>query len=139
MRLYVDTSALLKRYFKEQGSDSKQLMLVEEAEEIVVSMITSAELLGALRRAVTGNRIDEESAASVANDFELMQEDFLWRAVDELVKNKADEISWATGSRGMDSIHVATASLESCNVFLTADIRQHEAASASGLQSVLIA
>jgi predicted nucleic acid-binding protein len=138
VRLYVDTSALLKRYFDEPGSDSKHLSLIDDADVLVVNMITSAELLGAVRRAVTAGRLEEESALLVANDFEMMQEDFLWRSVDKSIKDKADEISWVTGSRGMDSIHIATALLEMCDVFLTADIRQYEASISVGMRSFLI-
>jgi predicted nucleic acid-binding protein len=134
----VDTSAFLKRYFDEPGSDSKHLSLIDDADVLVVNMITSAELLGAVRRAVTAGRLEEESALLVANDFEMMQEDFLWRSVDKSIKDKADEISWVTGSRGMDSIHIATALLEMCDVFLTADIRQYEASISVGMRSFLI-
>jgi uncharacterized protein len=138
VRLYVDTSALIKRYVEEAGSDSKHLSLIEEATEIVASVILSPELLGALRRAIRGARISETSAVSVIEEFERNQRDFHWYLVDEPLRDVATDIGWRTGSRGMDSIHLATAQKAEAECFLTADKRQHEAALELGLHSILI-
>jgi uncharacterized protein len=138
MRLYLDTSALLKRYIQEAGSNSEHLGLIDQASEIVVSVILSPELAGALRRAVSDSRISEATAIAVTEEFQRNQRDFQWYFVDTVVQDAASNIGWATGSRGMDAIHIATAQLARADCFLTADKRQHNAAQALGLKSLLI-
>jgi uncharacterized protein len=138
MRLYVDTSALLKRYIQEAGSDSLHLSLIDQATEIIASVILYPELSGALRRAVTDKRISESTASAVITEFQRNQQDFEWHVVDDSVRDAAATIGWATGSRGMDSIHVATAHIGLAECFLTADKRQHLAAQDAGLNSMLI-
>jgi hypothetical protein len=68
-----------------------------------------------------------------AIDGDFKQEWGLWSAYDA-----AATIGWATGSRGMDSIHVATAHIGLAEYFLTADKRQYQAATEAGLNSFLI-
>jgi uncharacterized protein len=138
MRLYVDTSALLKRYVQEAGSDSAHLALIDQATEIIASVILSPELSGALRRAVIDKRISEATAVAVIEEFQRNQRDFQWQIVDDKVRDAAATIGWATGSRGMDSIHVATAHIGLAECFLTADKRQFNAAQEAGLNSFLI-
>jgi predicted nucleic acid-binding protein len=138
MRLYVDTSALLKRYIQEVGSDSAHLALIDQATEIIASVILWPELAGALRKAVTDKRISEATAVAVIEEFQRNQQDFHWQIVDDNVRDAAANLGWATGSRGMDSIHVATAHIGLVDCFLTADKWQHTAALAAGLNSYLV-
>jgi predicted nucleic acid-binding protein len=138
MRVYVDTSALLKRYLQEVGSNSPHLALIEQATEIFASVILVPELSGVLRRAVSDNRISEATAVAVIEEFQRNQQDFEWHVVDNVVRDAAATIGWATGSRGMDSIHVATAHIGLAEYFLTADKRQYHAATEAGLNSFLI-
>ncbi|TLY55243.1 MAG: type II toxin-antitoxin system VapC family toxin, partial [Gammaproteobacteria bacterium] len=56
MRLFLDTSALAKRYIAEQGSD-KVLRLCREAEQLAVSVICLPELISALNRLVRERRL----------------------------------------------------------------------------------
>jgi predicted nucleic acid-binding protein len=138
MRLYVDTSALLKRYIQEVGSNSVHLALIDQATEIFASVVLVPELSGALRRAVTDKRISEGTAIAIIEEFQRNQRDFEWHAVDNTVREAAATVGWETGSRGMDSIHVATAHIGLAEYFLTADKRQHQAAISAGLNSFLV-
>jgi predicted nucleic acid-binding protein len=138
MRLYVDTSALLKRYIQEAGSNSVHLELINQATEIIASVILVPELSGVLRRAVNDTRISEATAIAVIEEFQRNQRDFEWYAVDNDVRDAAATIGWATGSRGMVSIHVATAHIGLAEYFLTADKRQHQAAISAGMNSFLV-
>jgi predicted nucleic acid-binding protein len=138
MRLYVDTSALLKRYIQEVGSNSVHLALIDQATEIFASVVLVPELSGALRRAVTDKRISEATAIAVIEEFQRNQRDFEWHLVDTDVRDAAATIGWATGSRGLDSIHVATAHIGLAEYFLTADKRQYHVATEAGLNSFLV-
>jgi hypothetical protein len=74
----------------------------------------------------------------VIEEFQRNQKDFQWQIVDDNVRDAAANLGWATGSRGMESIHVATAHIGLADCFLTADKRQHTVALAAGLNSYLI-
>jgi predicted nucleic acid-binding protein len=87
---------------------------------------------------VNDTRISEATAIAVIEEFQRNQRDFEWCAVDTDVRDAAATIGWATGSRGMDSIHVATAHIGLAEYFLTADKRQHLAATEAGLNSFLV-
>ena len=51
MKLFLDTSALAKRYIAEQGSDGV-LRLCREAEQLAVSVICLPEMISTLNRLV---------------------------------------------------------------------------------------
>ena len=49
MILFIDSSALIKRYIEEQGSKTVE-NLTDEAREILISEVTKLECLSAIRR-----------------------------------------------------------------------------------------
>ena len=61
MVLYLDTSALVKRYVAEAESDSV-IAKVDEATAIVTALITRTEVAAALSRAQRETRIEAEEA-----------------------------------------------------------------------------
>ncbi|TLY83330.1 MAG: type II toxin-antitoxin system VapC family toxin [Gammaproteobacteria bacterium] len=56
MKLFLDTSALAKRYIAEQGSDGV-LRLCREAEQLAVSVICLPEMISTLNRLVQERRL----------------------------------------------------------------------------------
>ena len=58
MNYYFDTSALIKRYIDEEGSDSVE-RLFEQAESISVSFITKIECVFTLRRLFLEGLLDQ--------------------------------------------------------------------------------
>lgn len=128
MSLYVDSSALLKRYVEEPESGRCEEHLL--ADPIwVTARHTLAEVRRNLARLLTGRALDV-AADAFTDDWSRLYVVELDEATCEL----AAEIAESTGARSLDSLHLAAASRVGASVlsFLTYDVRQAQAARSLG-------
>ena len=128
MTLYVDTSALMKRYVRERDSDvAAQLMSTDAV--LVTSRLTEIEM----RRNLT--RILEASdLVAVRRQIQIDLEAFALVALDATTCSEAARIAEETQCRSLDAIHVAAARRAGTNTaFLTFDVRQAQAARTVGM------
>ena len=127
MKLFVDSSALFKRYSEEPGSEDFQ-KLVSEASEIVVSPVTWIEINAALERCLRTNLLTSERAswlrAEVKKDFAY----FLPVAWNENLEAKAVEIVRRHPLKTMDAVQLAAGILSDSDIFVTSDHRLYQAA-----------
>ena len=94
MVLYLDTSALLKRYVAEPESKNV-LAKIDEARAIATALITRAEVAAALSRARRETRIDVEEAQRAEQEFIEDWADFGRVPVtEELVGRREREAFW---------------------------------------------
>lgn len=133
MRLFLDSSALAKRYISERGTE-RVVNLCREAEEVVVCIICAPELISAFQRLLRERKLSTRQYRSLKKNLaaDLTQativrltEAVLSRTVETLEKNTA---------RTLDAIHIASAFEASCDLLLSADQRQCEAARKMGLE-----
>jgi predicted nucleic acid-binding protein len=133
MRTYLDSSALAKRYIREDGSDRVEQAL-SKATEAAVSLIGPPEILSALCRlqrqaSISGSQYRDAKKA-LFRDIEDMSvcsitiPVVLW-AVDLLEKHPL---------RTLDALHVACALEWRADLFVSSDRRQISAAKESGLR-----
>ena len=128
MSLYVDSSALLKRYLDEPDSEvSERHMLADPV--WLTARHTLVETRRNLTRLLQGEPLDlarHELLADWAR-FNIVE-------LDELTCAIAAEIAEATGARSLDSLHLAAATRVGKGglLFLTFDLRQAQAARALG-------
>ena len=108
--IYLDTSALVKRYVKEKGSERVNSFFAEE-EPITTAKIAYAEALAAFSRRKREGYIAEKDCVLLCHRFNSE-----WEAY--LVVELSDEILKATRGlideyplRGFDAIHLASALL----------------------------
>ena len=108
MNLYADTSALIKKYVREAGSD-QVLAYFGQYSIIGTAALTQAEMASAMSKAARLGWV-EESEISVA------WQDFLahWPAYTRLpvsagIVERAASLSWRHGLRAYDSVHLASA------------------------------
>jgi predicted nucleic acid-binding protein len=129
--LYVDSSALLKRYVDEHDSDAAvQLMAADPV--VVTSRITEIEVRRNLARLLTGRALD-----STRRQFAVDLDAFALMSVDATVCNDAARITEQTLCRSLDALHVASALRAGAStVLLTFDIRQASTARSMGLTVV---
>lgn len=129
MNLYLDSSALIKRY------------LAEEGREEVVTAMTSAESCSACRIGF----VETVRAVVRANGGEALRRvESDWRAldvvdVDQALVVRAAELAINDGLRSLDALHLAAAlSLagEEGLTFATWDARLHRVARAYGLRTL---
>lgn len=128
MTLYLDASAIVKRYVAEPGSDAVVEALLERG-EWVCSALAFAEVFGALSRASGGS---PTQAARFREEWHL----FTPIAVDKPLIESAAELGVAEDLRTVDAIHLASAVAIGTEetLFATWDRRLHAAAGRRGFE-----
>ncbi len=108
MILYVDTSALVKRYVNEPGAD---LVSQEIAESTTVgtAIICRAEMAAALSKAVRVNALSATDAAVALQAFRSDWPRLVRVQASESMIGQADVLAWELGLRGYDAVHLASA------------------------------
>lgn len=106
--VYLDASALVKRYVAEEGTEAVQALLAR-AEVMGTVAITQVEVAAALAKAVRMELLTRDEAASALEAF---RED--WQALErlqvtELVLSRAADLAWERGLRAYDATHLAAA------------------------------
>ncbi|MEQ8485579.1 MAG: type II toxin-antitoxin system VapC family toxin [Pseudomonadales bacterium] len=124
MSIYVDTSALLKRYLEEPDSDVAQAFLVGDRAWFS-GRHTYVEVRRNLARALAG-----EDLVRIRDVFEADWRRTTIVELDEITCRLAADIGEQTGLRSLDSLHLGSASRLGPDVlsFLTFDVRQAQAA-----------
>jgi len=128
LKLYLDSSALVKRYVAEAGSDEVRVAMAE-AEKVTSCRLAFVETVRAV-----GLRTGTQGVLRFKNE---------WRDVnvveiDQGLAERAAEIALATELRALDAIHLAAALSLSVGrpVFATWDARLHRAAREHGLRTL---
>ena len=111
MILYFDTSALLKAYVQEGGSEDV-LALMDDSGNLFGSIaLTKVEMASAIQRAIRTSGSSSVNAAKAWQDFLDDWESFTRLRVTTGTIEKASDIAWKYGLRGYDSLHLAAALL----------------------------
>ncbi len=127
MKLFLDTSALAKRYIAEQGSDAV-LGLCREAQQLAVSVICLPEMISTLNRLVRERRL---SRAKYQVLKQTLLGDLAGADLCELttaVMRGVIRLLESNPLRAMDAIPVASAAAYGAELFASADLRQLAAA-----------
>lgn len=134
MRVFFDSSALVKRYVCEDGT-AAVLDWCERATEIGLSGIALAEIVAAFCRLRREDRIDDTQYRQLKC---LLLADIEDAAICDLTPAVlAHAIASLENNvlRGMDAIHIGSALALAADVFVSADQRQREAAARAGLRA----
>ena len=110
MILYLDTSALVKRYVMEAGSKEVNT-LIEQAETVGSAMLTRVEMASALAKAVRMNWVEAQEADNAWQDFLAHWQSFARLSVTPVLVERASRLAWEYGLRGYDATHFAAALL----------------------------
>jgi predicted nucleic acid-binding protein len=129
MSLYVDSSALLKRYVDEPDSDVANALLASDP-----SLLTARHTLVEIRRNLA-RLLDERDGTAAKAAFMDDIATFGIVELDEVTCAAAADIAELTGARTLDALHLAAAQrLGGAAVpFVTFDVRQAHAARMLGL------
>ncbi len=135
--VYLDASALVKRYVAEPGTEAVQALLAIAA-VTGTAAITQVEVAAALAKAVRMGVLPRDEAASA---LELFQAE--WRILERLqvtepILSRASGLAWEKGLRGYDATHLAAALawqelLGKAVLMATFDRQLWQAAQAAGL------
>lgn len=137
MILYLDTSALVKLYAEEQGSDRVR-QGVRDSELIATSLMAYAETRSALSRKSRSREISRALFTKCKRDFDRDWLRVHRLPVDEPLVRKAGELAEELGLRALDALHLATAdslqaALRDAVTFASFDDALNGAAEARGL------
>jgi uncharacterized protein len=108
LNLYLDTSALVKLYVREPGTDQ-----VYEVTKLALSTATSwvayVEFVSALTRSVRIRTISRTDATRKVASFHHNWDNLIQIEASKLVITRAATVAWEQGLRGYDSVHLASA------------------------------
>ena len=108
MILYLDSSALVKHYIQEDGSEEIS-SLIEKAENTGTVLITFAEMASALSKSVRMGWVERKGAEGAWLDFKEQWLTFTRIDITNSVLDKAGQLAWEYELRGYDAIHLAAA------------------------------
>jgi predicted nucleic acid-binding protein len=108
MNLYLDASALVKRYVAEEGSTVVR-NAVSRAAFTSTAVISRAEVSAALAKAVRAGILAPAAARACLDAFRRDWPSLLRIQVSEIIVARADALAWKHGLRGYDAVQLACA------------------------------
>lgn len=137
MILYLDASALVKRYVIELGSKEIE-EIIHESDIVGTGIISRAEVSAALAKAVRVGILNNKEAIEALNAFHKDWQDLVRVSVSETVVARADALASQYGLKGYDAVQLALALvwqevLGDVVTFATFDKQLAAAAEAAGL------
>ncbi len=115
MILFFDTSALVKFFHKEEGTDVVVALISAPDNDIWVSELARLEFVSAVHRRLRTNEISEADLSKVLKGFYDEYSKFSTKKVGSAVLNEAEELikrfGRSFGLRTLDAVHLATFSL----------------------------
>ncbi|OGA47048.1 MAG: hypothetical protein A3F74_18985 [Betaproteobacteria bacterium RIFCSPLOWO2_12_FULL_62_58] len=108
MIVYLDASALVKRYVAEAGS-VEVASLIREAQALGTAVVSRAEVAAALAKAVRVGLVTREAALAALKAFNADWEHLVRLQFSEPLAARAGTLAWEHGLRGYDAVHLATA------------------------------
>lgn len=139
--LYLDTSALLKLYLREVGSEQVQALVAAQDLPLPMWEIQEMELTNALRLKVLWGEVTAAQAEAQLAHFATRRRRglYVFPAMDRsALMESFRQLSAETprlGCRTLDILHVACALQLRADTFLTFDARQRALAEYAGLQA----
>jgi predicted nucleic acid-binding protein len=137
MILYLDASALVKRYVAERGS-GEVLRRMSEAEAVGTATVSLAEVAAAIAKAARIGVLTRGDAEAARETFREQWPDFIRLPVTEPLLEHAADLAWDFSLRAYDSVQLAAAifwqEIVAAQVaFATFDRRLWTASSRAGL------
>jgi len=136
--IYLDTSALIKRFVDEVGSPLVSTLVADRG-PVATSKVAYAEVFAALARRKREGHLRQRQYAVACSQFESEWRAYLRIDVTDEVLVRARDLTRKHPLRGFDAIHVASAlelkvALSEEVTFSGADQRQLDAAAAEALR-----
>ena len=108
MILYLDSSALVKRYIQEKASQEVQAW-IEAADMVVTGLITRVEVAAAIARASRMKFVTQEETLAALRQFRMEWESFQRLPITENTVARGDNLAVEHNLRGYDATHLACA------------------------------
>jgi hypothetical protein len=135
MNVFLDSSALAKRYLQEPGTNHLEEIL-SSASSLGVSVICVAEVISAFCRLRREGKLSPLQYVNAKRALLADIEDCSVTDVTDQVMARAIDLLEGQPLRSSDSLHVASAAEWAADLFVSADARQCAAARGYGLHVV---
>lgn len=137
MTLFFDTSALIKKYIFEAGSDMVD-DLMNKADSIIVSSITEIETYSTFKRLLVEKAISESDYRVLLNEFDIDYPYFTHISFDTLVSANAKILIEKYQLKSLDSIQLGTALLlkDEIDYFVACDTKLISSGKKEGLKII---
>jgi predicted nucleic acid-binding protein len=106
--VYADTSALVKLFVTEEGSEATRVLL-RQASVMGTGLLARAELGAALVRGARRGLLSEADALEARRRLEGVWPTWVRIGVDEVLVARAEALAWEYSLRGYDALHLASA------------------------------
>jgi uncharacterized protein len=107
--LYLDTSAIVKKYVPEKGS-AEVIRAIAEARAVGTARIAKAEVSAAFGKAIRIGLMTAKAASRCREVFLKDWPNYYVTEVSESVVNRAETFAWTHQLRGYDAVHLGAAS-----------------------------
>jgi len=137
MRVFFDSSAFVKRYVREDGTDSV-LSWCDQASELCLSGIALPEIISAFCRLQREKLVSPLQYRHLKS---MLMTDITDAAINDLTPDVMRHAIVSLENnvlRGMDAIHIGSALELRADIFISADVKQCTAASQAGLRVILV-
>ncbi len=142
MNLFFDTSALIKFFHTEEGTDIVTDLIESEENTIYISEVAKIEFYCALYRRFRNNEINKENLERAIKGFEIQIKDFNIEPLGSTVISEAENLikrfGCDHGLRTLDAVHLATFNLISDVdwYFVSTDNTLYDVVIAAGLKAM---
>jgi predicted nucleic acid-binding protein len=137
MRIFFDTSAFVKRYVNEAGTE-QVLAWCDRATEVGLSGIVLPEIISSFCRLRRENKMTEREYLQLKAFLLADIEDIAICDLTPLVLAQSIACLESNTLRGMDAIHIGSAIVLKADLFISADKKQLKAAMNAGLQVIAV-
>lgn len=141
MIAFIDTSALVKLFHEEEGTDSITNLIEKNRDDLFISALSILEFTSALQRLFRAGTISEDALTTVMKAFKNELPRFKIRSVNQPVINRAEKLLQGYGRflglRTLDSIQLASYILLDLNegLFVASDLNLLKAAKTIGINT----
>jgi predicted nucleic acid-binding protein len=138
---YFDSSVLLKRYVREKGTDSALALMHRHV--IISAAFAPLEMRSALRRLAFEGGLSTKALHAALKRIQTERQKWDLVAISTEILDSAERLTVDLNVRSLDAIHLACAvacqsRLSRALPFVTADVRQRDAARTLALETVSI-
>jgi predicted nucleic acid-binding protein len=137
--LFFDTSALVKRYHEEEGTETVDSLIEEEQNQVVISSLSVIESASAFRRKHNSGELSQDRMNLLLSEFfEEALDEFGIVPLEEPVTEYSFDLILEEDLRTLDSLQLSTAlSIDNDGmVFVSADRNLNEVANRRGLRTL---
>jgi len=137
MIIFIDTSAWIKFFIYENGTDYMQRFMIEQSRSeeniFAASAVTCAEMIATFRRAWKGQRLIAEEYKKIMKEFREQWTDFTLARVDDSLIKQSGNLAENYALKGCDAFQLASALALHADIFVSCDEELNNAAEKCGL------